>query len=95
MSPSSCLTETKVIEAYLEDVVWRNLEILPYDEQAAGWHAVERARLTAQGQMPPFVDGQIAAIATVNRLILVTRYAADFLMFGDLEVQNWFEESEK
>jgi tRNA(fMet)-specific endonuclease VapC len=80
----------KVIEAYLEDVVWRNLEILPYDEQAAGWHAEERARLTAQGQTPPFVDGQIAAIAKVNGLILVTRNAADFSMFGDLEVQNWF-----
>ena len=38
----------EMIEAYLEDVVWRNLDILPYDEQAAGWHAEERARLTTE-----------------------------------------------
>ena len=79
----------ELLEAYLEDVVWRNLDILPYDERAAGWHAAERARLASLGQKPPFVDGQIAAVARVNGLILVTRNTADFSMFEDLEVQNW------
>ena len=79
----------EMIEAYLEQVVQRNLDILPYDEQAATWHAEERARLTAQGQTPSFVDGQIAAIAKVNGLILVTRNAKDFSIFRDLQVQNW------
>jgi tRNA(fMet)-specific endonuclease VapC len=79
----------KMIEAYLENVVRRNLDILPYDECAAEWHAEERARLTARGQTPSFVDGQIAAIARVNGLVLVTRNAADFAIFRDLEVQNW------
>jgi tRNA(fMet)-specific endonuclease VapC len=79
----------EMIEAYLEDVVRRNLDILPYDEQAAGWHAEERARLTTEGQTPSFVDGQIAAIAKVNGLKLVTRNTADFAMFKDLDVLNW------
>jgi tRNA(fMet)-specific endonuclease VapC len=79
----------EMIEAYLEDVVWKNLDILPYDERAAGQHAEERARLAAQGHTPSFVDGQIAAISKVNGLILVTRNTADFAKFEDLEVQNW------
>jgi len=57
-----------LIESYLAEVVWPNLEILPYDQEAAGWHAEQRARLMAKGLSPPFVDGQIAAIATVNHL---------------------------
>jgi len=79
----------EMIEAYLEDVVWKNLDILPYDEQAAEWHASERSRLEARGQTPSFVDGQIAAITRVNGLILVTRNTVDFEKFEDLEVQSW------
>ena len=78
-----------LIESYLTEVVWPSLAILPYDKEAADWHAEQRARLTAKGQSPPFVDGQIAAIAAVNQLILVTRYTTDFECFSELEVQNW------
>ena len=35
--------------------------------------------------------GQIAAIAKVNSLVLVTRNIADFDLFSGLDVQNWFE----
>lgn len=80
-----------LIESYLAEVVWHSLEILPYDKEAAGWHAEQRARLTAKGQSPPFVDGQIAAIAMVNQLVLVTRNTSDFECFSELEVQNWHE----
>ncbi len=79
----------ELIESYLEDVIRQNMVIFPYDERAAKWHAQERARLAAQGQMPPYVDGQIAAIAKVNGLVLVTRNTTDFEMFSDLKVQNW------
>jgi tRNA(fMet)-specific endonuclease VapC len=78
-----------LIEAYLEGVVARSLDILPYDSAAAEWHAVQRARLAAAGSPAPFVDGQIAAIAKVHRLILVTRNVDDFSMFSGLKVQNW------
>jgi tRNA(fMet)-specific endonuclease VapC len=82
----------EIIESFLEDVVRQNLIIFPYDERAANWHAQERARLAAKGQMPPYVDGQIAAIAKVNGLALVTRNTADFKIFTDLEVQNWHKD---
>ena len=65
------------------------MTILPYDEQAAEWHANERARLASLGQMPAFVDGQIAAVAKVNGLILVTRNTPDFEIFSGLKLENW------
>ena len=82
----------EIIESFLEDVIRQNIIIFPYDECAAKWHAQERARLAAKGQMPPYVDGQIAAIAKVNGLALVTRNTADFKIFTDLEVQNWHKD---
>ncbi len=42
-------------------------------------------------QPPPFVDGQIAAIAYVNNLILVTRNIEDFKNFADLKLENWHD----
>lgn len=77
----------------LEEIVQRmtrSVVILPYDEAAAGWHARERARLVRGGKPPSFVDGQIAAIAAVHGLALVTRNVRDFSNFGGLEVESWF-----
>ena len=79
----------EMIEAYLENVVLRNMDILPYDERSAEWHAQQRAKLSMQGKVPSFVDGQIAAIAWVNGMILVTRNTHDFQSFEDIRVQNW------
>ena len=79
----------ELVEMFLEDVVKKNLPILPYDEQAAKWHAMERARLTLQGKPPSFVDGQIAAITVTNGLILITRNVDDFKRFSGLKVENW------
>ncbi len=63
--------------------------ILPYDDRAAEWHARERVRLASKGKMPPFVDGQIAAIAKVNRLVLVTRNIEDYESFSGLKTEYW------
>ena len=76
------------LAGYLKWVL--RLEILPYDRDAARWHAEERARLAGRGRTPPFVDGQIAAIAATNGLTLVTRNTGDFDDFTDLSVANWF-----
>lgn len=76
---------------YLEQAVSQPLAILPYDREAALWHAKERARLVSQGRTPAFIDGQIAAIAIVNNLTLVTRNTCDFADFLGLTVENWFE----
>jgi tRNA(fMet)-specific endonuclease VapC len=78
-----------LIEKYLSDVIKSNLVILPYDAPAAGWHAEQRSKLTNDGKPPSFVDGQIAAIAFVNKLILVTRNVSDYDGFSELNVENW------
>lgn len=79
----------RTIESYLERIVRGTLAILPYDTKAAEWHARERARLEARGRTPPFVDGQIAAIAVVNNLTLVTENEAEFSNFRNLRIENW------
>lgn len=77
------------IERYLEEVVLASFPILDYDRSAAEWHARERSRLEAAGKTPPFIDGQIAAIASVHDLMLVTANKADFRGFKGLRVQSW------
>lgn len=77
------------IEKYLDDVVGVTLPLLPYDANAAAWHADERARLEKKGRTPPFVDGMVAAVAAVNGLVLVTNNLADFEGFEGLVLDNW------
>lgn len=77
------------IERYIEDVVLQSFPVLDYGREAADWHARERARLAGSGRTPPFVDGQIAAIAHTNSLILVTSNIGDFRAFDGLGVENW------
>jgi len=79
----------RAIERYLQDVVWATMPVLAYDAAAAEWHAHERARLAEIGNPRPFVDGQIAAIARVNELVLVTANVADFVAFSGLIVEDW------
>jgi tRNA(fMet)-specific endonuclease VapC len=78
------------IERYLEDVVGATIPILDYNRHAAAWLAGERARLAARGETPPFADGQIAAIARVNDLIIVTFNDADFERFDGILILNWW-----
>ena len=73
---------------YLSDVVAR-IPVFPYDAEAARWHARERARLEKRGTPAPFVDGQIAAIAAVHRLVVVTRNTGDFTVFEGIDVADW------
>ena len=77
------------LETYLHDVIHASFPVLPYDEPAAQWHGQERARLETAGRPVPFVDGQIAAIAHANGLILVTSNTKDFTPFKELTVENW------
>ncbi|MGH8580677.1 MAG: type II toxin-antitoxin system VapC family toxin [Gammaproteobacteria bacterium] len=78
------------IQEYLDTAILGALPIIPYDERAAAWHGRERARLEALGKTPSFTDGQVAAVAAVNQLTLVTRNADDFRDFEGLRLENWF-----
>ena len=79
------------LEAYMYHVVLPSMPILEYDQHAAEWHALERTRLVAKGETPPFSDGQIAGIAATQGLILVTRNTSDFERFKGLHIENWFD----
>ena len=76
---------------YIYESVEATLPILSYCETAANWHAEERARLRKLGNTPPHADGQIAAIAVANQLVLVTQNTKDFESFQGLELENWFD----
>ncbi|HWL84761.1 MAG TPA: type II toxin-antitoxin system VapC family toxin [Polyangiaceae bacterium] len=80
----------EVLEAYVT-AIRATLPVIPYGERAAEWHAMERARLERIGKTMPFIDGQIAAIAYVNDLTLVTANVRHFSAFDGLEVENWLE----
>lgn len=77
------------IVQYLDEVVLATMPMLNYDRAAAEWHAKQRALLVDRGATPPFADGQIAAIAQVNDLALVTFNDADFRHFQGLRVLSW------
>jgi tRNA(fMet)-specific endonuclease VapC len=77
------------IESFLFNVVSPSIPVIPYNQIAAHWHAQERTRLVARGQTPSFANGQIAAIAKVNDLVLVTFNESDFKIFNDLKTQDW------
>ena len=58
-------------------------------ENAAQWYGEERARLVRLGRTPPFVDGQIAAIAHVHGLEIVTVNLEDFGDFEGVGAVDW------
>ena len=78
------------LESFVDEFVLATLPILPYDREAATWHAAERARQERLGRPAPFADSQIAAIARVNDLVVVTANLRDFQdRFEGLEVEDW------
>jgi tRNA(fMet)-specific endonuclease VapC len=79
----------EALDFYVQSVVRDRFPVLPYDLAAAEWQARERARLESLGRSPPFIDGQIAAIASTQGLVLVTSNARDFAGFQELEVVDW------
>lgn len=79
------------LESYLNLLIDDGFTILPYCQDAAEWLADERVRLKSEGIIPSKYDSEIAAVASVNQLTLVTRNTDDFSFFHDLSVENWFD----
>ena len=78
------------LQTYLLTLQDNGLIILPYDQSAAEWFAENRALLKSQGKSMTYADGEIAAIAEVNKLTLVTRNTGDFQSYTGLALDNWF-----
>jgi len=89
-----CLPRSKrktELLSYLDMLNTQGLIVLPYDQVAAVWFSKQRARLKSQGNMPTYADGEIAAIAAVNDLTLVTRNIKDFQCYAKVSLANWFD----
>lgn len=80
------------IEDYLFRRIRPALPIIGFEERAARWQAEQRASLRQAGKSPSYPDSQIAAIAAVNELVLVTRNVDDFADFQGLQIENWFDD---
>ncbi|NTV94992.1 MAG: type II toxin-antitoxin system VapC family toxin [Thiobacillus sp.] len=78
-----------MLERWLEGVL-QQFTLLPIDYRAALWLGRERARLASEGSPAPRADGEIAAVAVVNGLTLITRNQKDFANFEGLRVDSWF-----
>lgn len=78
------------LRAYLATLESSGLPVLPYDKVAAAWLAAERGRLEKQGIVATYADGEIAAVAHINKLLLITRNLKDFYNFTQLAVSDWF-----
>ncbi len=81
----------KEIGRYLDQLGKSSLAILPFDRYAAEWLGAEKGRLEKAGMTPSYVDSEIAAIASTQKLTLVTRNLSDFYGFKGLRLENWFQ----
>jgi tRNA(fMet)-specific endonuclease VapC len=79
----------ELLQSWLEKIV-EDFPVLAFDREAALWLGRERARLAGIGRTAALYDGQIAAIAAVHDLTLVTRNTADYRPFAKLRTANWF-----
>lgn len=66
-----------------------NYESLPFNDEADMIFGDIRADLAAQGTPIGAYDLQIAAIAIVNNLILVTHNTREFARIPQLQVEDW------
>ena len=74
---------------YLSEGVRPNVQVLPFDAEAASWHGRERARLAAAGKSAQFEDGQVAAVAATRGLVVVTENIGHFAHFEGVTVVDW------
>ena len=79
------------LNKYMGKLEQFGLPILPFDKDAAHWLAMENARLSRIGLTPAKSDSEIAAVAVVNDLCLVTRNTKYFDFFAELSIENWFD----
>lgn len=79
------------LASYLNVLREDNFTVLPFCKQAAEWLANERVYLANKGITPPKYDSEIAAVASVHQLVVVTRNTDDFVIFDNLAVENWFD----
>jgi tRNA(fMet)-specific endonuclease VapC len=71
------------------DVLLAMLDILPFDEEAARQFGILKAKLESQGASIADLDLQIASIAVVRGLTLVTHNQNHFQRIPGLKIEDW------
>lgn len=73
----------------LEDLLWPNLRVLPFDHAAAETYGKLRADLERAGTPLAEADLRIGAIALTQDLTVVTGNARHFSRIPGLRIENW------
>lgn len=73
----------------LDQLVWPNVQILPFDEAAGRVYGQLRARLERAGSPLAEPDLRIAAITLVHDLTLITGNLRHFVRIKELKIENW------
>jgi tRNA(fMet)-specific endonuclease VapC len=73
----------------LEERVWPNVRVLPFDRPAAETYGRLRAELERAGTPLSEPDLRIASIALTHDLTLVTGNVRHFARVSGLRVENW------
>jgi predicted nucleic acid-binding protein len=75
----------------LDSMVWPNINILSFDEDAAKVYGKLRAEMEKKGVVLTEPDMRIAAIAVHHGLTVVTGNTRHFSKVHRLKVENWIE----
>ena len=76
----------------LETMVWPNINILSFDEDAARIYGRVRADMEKKGIAVSEPDMRISAIALCHNLTVVTGNTRHFSRVPGLKVENWLKE---
>jgi tRNA(fMet)-specific endonuclease VapC len=77
----------------LEELVWPNIQVLPFDEGSAKVYGRLRAEMEKKGTPLPEPDLRIASIALHHALTVVTGNVKHFSKIEGLFVEDWIHES--
>lgn len=75
----------------LEERVWPNVRVLPFDRLAAETYGRLRAELERAGTPLSEPDLRIAAIALTHDLTVVTGNVRHFARVPGLQIENWLQ----
>lgn len=80
----------KILKAF-QDIVFKELTILPFDEHSAMIYGELKAKLEKRGIVKSEPDLRIAAIAIQHRFILITGNIRHFKKIPRLNIENWID----
>ncbi len=78
------------LAAFAHELLGSGLPVLPFDREAAIWLAREMPRRERQGRPWTRTEGEQAAIAAVNEMVLVTRTPGLYAGASGVRTEDWF-----